>query len=91
MSVNTVSTIYSFKSWVIYVPISCRRRFIKYWQPLLAKTTATCSLLHPENERQLTVNSFICCIFGKQGITLISAFITELLTNLIRKNTMYQR
>jgi len=52
MSMHGVSTIFSFKSWVIYFPIGCRHPFIKYWQPLLAQTTATCSLPHPENECQ---------------------------------------
>jgi hypothetical protein len=44
MSVKGVSTIFSFESWLIYVPIGCRHPFIKYWQPLLAKTTVKCSL-----------------------------------------------
>jgi len=54
------------------------------------KTKAPCSLLHPENERQRSVNSFSCCIFGNQGIARIFAFIMELLTALIGKNTIYQ-
>jgi len=91
MSVNGASTIFSVPSWVMYVPIGCRHPFIKYWQPLLAETTKTCSLPHPENERQQSVNSFSCCIFGNQGIALIFAFIKELLTALIGKNTIYQR
>ena len=41
-------------------------------------------------ERQQSVNSFSCCIFGNQGIALISGFITELLTARIDKNTMYR-
>jgi len=41
---------------------------MRYWQPLLAKTTATCSLRHPENERQMSVNSLKTCIFRNQGI-----------------------
>jgi len=91
MNVNGASTFFSFESWVIYFPIGCRHPFIKYWQPLLAKTTETCSLPHPENQRQRNVNSFSCCIFGNQGIALISAFITELLTAVIDKNSIYQR
>ena len=85
MSVNGASTIFSLASWVIYVPIGCRHPFIKYWQPLLPKTTATCSLPHPEIQRQRRVNRFRCCIFGIQGIVLIFAFITEVLTTLIGK------
>jgi len=91
MSVNRASTISSYRSWVIYVPIGCRHPFIKYWQPLLAETTATCSLPHPENECQQSANSFGCCIFGNQGIALIFTFIMEILTALIGKNTIAQR
>jgi hypothetical protein len=91
MSVNGASIILSFASWPIYVSIGCRHLFIKYWQPLLAKTTAKCSLPHPEYERQRSVNSFSCCIVGNQVIALIFAFIMELLTAIIGKNTIYQR
>jgi len=91
MSVNGASTIFSFASWVINVPIGCRHPSIKYWQPSLAKTTATCSLPHPENKHQRSVNSFCCCIFGNQGIALIFVFINEFLTALLGKNTIYQR
>ena len=91
MNVNGASTIVSFASWVIYVPIGCRHPFITYWQPCLAKTTATCSLPHPDNEHQWSVNSVSRSIFGNQGITLIFAFITELLTAIIGKNTIDQR
>jgi len=63
----------------------------QYWQPLFAETTAKSSLLHPENERQWNINSFSCCIFGNQVIVLIFAFITELLTAIIGKYTIYQR
>jgi len=49
VSVNRVSTIFSFPFWLIYVPIGCRHPFIKYWKPLLAKTPVKWSLPHPEN------------------------------------------
>jgi len=91
MSVNGASTIFSVESWVIYVPNGYRHPFIKYWQPLLANTTATCSLLHPQNERQRRVNSFSCCIFGDQGIPWIFTFITESLTALIGRNTIHEK
>jgi hypothetical protein len=58
MSVNEASTIYSCASWIIYVLIGCWHQFNRYWQPLMAKTTATCSLPHPEIERQQSVNDF---------------------------------
>jgi len=87
-SVNRVSTIFAFACSVIYVPIGSRHPFIRYWQPLLGKTTVTCSLPHPENERHRSVNSFSCCIFRNQGIAHIFAFITDLLSVPIRKNTI---
>jgi len=58
---------------------------MRYWQPLQAKTTATCSLPHPENERQWSVNSFRSSIFGNQGIALILAVIMKSLTAMISK------
>jgi len=91
MRITGVSTIFSFAPWVIYVPIGCRHPFNIYWQPVVAKTPATCSLLHPENERQRSVNSFSWCTLGDQGIVLIFVFINELLTALICKNTIFPR
>jgi len=91
MSVNVGSTIFRFASLVIYVPIGCRHPFMRYWQPLLAKTTVTCSLPHPEKDRQQSVNRLSCQIFGNQGIARIFAFRTEFLTTLIGNNTIYQR
>jgi len=91
ISVNVVSRIFCFTSWVIYVPIGCIHSFINYWQPSLAKTTVTCSLLHPPNEHQWRVNSVSCRIFGNQGVPWISALISELLNALIGKNTIYER
>jgi hypothetical protein len=90
MSVNRGATILSSASWQIYIPIGCIHPFIKYWQSLLAKTTVKCSLPHPENERQWSVNSVSCYIFGLEVIALIFAFITELLTAIIGKNTLYE-
>ena len=58
MSVNGVSMIFGFTSWVIYVWIGCRHPFIWYLQPLLGRTTATCSLPHTANEHQWSVNDF---------------------------------
>jgi hypothetical protein len=65
MSVNGASTIFSFASRLSYVPIGVKRPFLRYWQPLLAKTTVTCSLRHPENESQRSVNDFQLCILSK--------------------------
>jgi len=91
ISINRVSTIFSFESCVMYVPIGCRHPFMRHWQPLKAKTTATCSLLHPENERQRRMNSFRSFIFRNHGITWIFAHITESLTTLIGRDKLYQR
>jgi len=91
MRVNGVSTVGSFASWVIYVPIGCRHPFMRYWHPSPRKTIATCSLQHPENELQWSINSFRYCISGNQGIACIIVLITELLTALIGKNPVYQR
>jgi len=90
MRVNGVSTIFSFASWLIYVPIGCIHPFIKYWQHCLAETTAQCSLPHPENEHQRSFNSFSGCIFGNQVIALIFAFITELLTAIMIQYTKHK-
>jgi len=91
MSVNGGSTIFSFASWVIFVLIGCSHPFIRYWQPLPGKTTATCSLPYPENEHLRGVDGFSCGIFGNQDIAWIFIFPTELLTTLSGKNTIYQR
>jgi hypothetical protein len=91
MSVNRESMIFSFACRLIYVPIGCIHPFIKYWQPLLAKTTAKCSLPHSENDRQLRVRNFSYCIIGNEVIALFLAFITELLSAIIGKNTLYHR
>jgi len=64
---------------------------MRYWHPVGAKTTATHFMLHPENERQQSINSFCSCIFVNQGIVWIREHITELLPALIGKNTIYQR
>jgi len=89
MSIHGASTIFSFASEVSYIPIGCGYPFMKYWQLLLAKTTATCALRHPENEHQRSANSFKTCIFRNQGIAQIVACITVLLTALLGKNTIY--
>jgi len=70
-------------------------QFLKYillmWQPSGAKTTATGSLLYSENESQRNVNSLWSCTFGYQGVMWIVEHITELLTSLTGKNSIYHR
>jgi hypothetical protein len=58
MSVIKPSTIFSCAFCMIFVLVGYRHPFFSYWLPLLAKTTATCSLPHPKNERQQSVNNF---------------------------------
>jgi hypothetical protein len=91
MGVNGAATIYRFASWVSYVPIGFRHPFMRCWQASVAKTTATCSLKHPENECQQSVNNFRTCIFCNQGIAQIFVCVTVLLTVLVGKNTIYRR
>jgi len=64
---------------------------MRYWQPVWAKTTASHSLPHPENEPQQSINNFWSRILGNQGITQISELITDLSTALIGKNEEYSR
>jgi len=56
MSVKGASTIFSFTSWVIYVLIGCQDSIIRYWQPLLGKSSVTGSLPHPANQREQSIN-----------------------------------
>jgi len=82
---------FSFACGVSYVPIGCGYPFMRYWKPLQAKTSATCSLRNPEKERQWSVNSSRTCIFRNQGIARIFQCITVLFTALLGKNTIYRR
>jgi len=91
MSVNGASTIFSFASWIIYVPIGWRHRFIRYLLPLSAKTAVTCLLLYPQNKHQCSINGFKSCVLGTQGIAWMFTQITGLVTSLIVNNTIYQR
>jgi len=64
MNINGGSRTFRFAFWVIYVPIGCRHPYTRYWQPLLGKTTVTCYMPHPENERQRSINNSQLRIFG---------------------------
>jgi len=87
MSVNGALTIVSFACWVIYVPIGWRHPVTRYWQPLLVTTPATCSLPHPENERQGSVNDFQLCIFGNLCSHWLQTSIYEILAAFTGKTT----
>jgi len=56
MSVNGASTICGFVSTVNKQQFGRCDASPMYWQPLWVKEPATCSLPHPENERQESVN-----------------------------------
>jgi len=86
MSVNGASTMFSYASWIIYVPIGCRHLFIRYWQPLLGKTTLTCSLPHPENECQQSVKDFDFRIMGNSCSDQLWMSISQILTAFTGKN-----
>jgi len=86
MSVNRVLTIVSFASWVIYVLIGWRHPFTRSWQPLLGKTTATCSLLHHENEHQRSVNDSRLHILGNLCSDWLQTSIYEILAVFTSKN-----
>jgi len=88
MSVNGASTIVSFTSWAIYIPIGWRHPFIRYWQPLLGKTTATCSQPHHENERQRSINDFQLHILGNLCSNWLQTSIYEILAAFTGKTTV---
>ena len=83
MSVYGALMIFSFASSIIHVAICCLHPFIRYWQPLLGKTTATCSQMDTENERQRSVNHCqlpllgnLCSDWLQTSIHQISAAVT---------------
>jgi len=46
---------------------------------------------HNANEPQWSVNNFLSCVLGSHGIAQIYELISELLTAIIGKNTIYER
>jgi hypothetical protein len=57
MSVNRASTICTFVSWLIYIPIGCQHPFVRNWRPSLVKTLVTGSLPHAESEHQWSITN----------------------------------
>jgi hypothetical protein len=90
-SINQTSRIYSFASSVMCIPIGYRHLCIKYWDPLLAITTALCCQPHQANKCQCMVYSFSYYIFNNHGIAWIFLFITRWLSVGIGKKIIYQR
>ena len=78
--------IFNFTSWIIYVRIGCRHPFIRYWLPLLKKTTATCSLQHRDNECQWSVNYRKLRILGNLCSDWLQTSIYHILAALPGKN-----
>ena len=54
-----------------------------YWQPLWAKEKATWSQPQSENERQQSVNNFVCCILHNSMAVLRHLTIIEVLAAFI--------
>jgi len=86
MSVNGAWTIFGLASWIIYVQIGCRHPFNRYWLPLLRKTTVTCSLPHPDNDRQRSVNDFQLRILGNLCPNWLQTPIYQILAAFTGKN-----
>jgi len=62
-----------------------RCSFWMYWPPLWSKNVKKCSLPHPGNERQWSVNDFRSCILGNLSGHLLQIVITEILATFIGK------
>jgi len=74
MSVIRMWTNFGFASFVMLVPSSCRPLLMKYYQPLLGKTTVICSLPPPDNEHQWSFNSVRSCIWVTMASRRSSGF-----------------
>ena len=62
VSVNRVSTIFSLIHWAID-GLHCHiLRKWQYWSVFLRKRQMTCSLAHPKNECQRSINDFWHCV-----------------------------
>jgi hypothetical protein len=64
---------------------------MRYWQPLLAKPTVTCTLRHPENERQQSIKDFWLCILGRLCYDWLQTSIYEILVAFTGKNNSDRR
>jgi len=78
-SVNRVSTILSVASWIIQALCYGIYPESMYWQPLWANEIATWSQPQSENERQQSVNDFVCCILYNSMAVLQHLTIIEVL------------
>jgi len=63
-----------------------RCHFWTYWQPVEWKQWEKRSLLHPENERQQSVDGFRCCVLSNLRGDRLLIVIKVILTAIISKN-----
>ena len=56
-----------------------------YWLPELVKIIMTCSLPHPEHERQRSVNDFWSCILGSHTADRLQTVIKKVLAAFMAK------
>jgi len=79
--------IFGFESLVTEVAISCSHPLIRDWLPCVAKTYATRSQPHPENERQQSVNNFWSGIVGNLTWDWVHTSISEIFDVFRGENT----
>jgi hypothetical protein len=71
--------IFGYASWVTQVAIGCSRSKMRHWLPSQSTVVALCSLTHPENEHQWSVNYSQFCIYGNWKVIWPLLSITNLL------------
>jgi len=78
-----VSTILGVASWIIQALCYGIYPESMYWQPLWAKEITTWSQPQSENERQRSINNFVCCILYNPRAVLRHLPIIEVLAAFI--------
>jgi hypothetical protein len=86
VSINGASTSWCGAFWILSVLIDHRHPFFRWWLPLLAKTTATSSLPHPEKEYHQSFNNVYLRIIGNLCSDLSQAYIYQILGVFTGKN-----
>jgi hypothetical protein len=86
MSMTGMSMTISFACWVRYVTIGCRHSFIRYWYPVLAKTTAAWTVPYPQNEYQRRVNNLERWILTNSCSKWLKTLIRQISAALIGKD-----
>jgi len=85
-SVNLVSWIFGFASWVISPAIGCKDPSAKYWPLLETKTTTTHSLPHSGTEHHRSVNNFWSYILGNLTADSLKTSMHEVLAAFSTRN-----